>query len=68
MVELRPIIVFHATILFAILEFIIRFVSNSYRLCPVLFRGIKKKRRLYLKPFSWGEMQCVAFRLKTKLK
>ena len=33
---------FHGAILSAILEFVILFVSNSYRLCPVLFRAIKK--------------------------
>ena len=33
---------FTAAILSAILEFIIRFVSNTYRLCPVSFRGIHK--------------------------
>ena len=31
---------FTAAILSAILEFVIRFVSNSYRLCAVLFRAI----------------------------
>ena len=35
-------------------EFVIQFVSNSYRLCPVLFHAIKKKWGRYLKPFSWG--------------
>ena len=30
------------TILSAFLEFVIRFVSNSYRLCPVLFCAILK--------------------------
>ena len=34
---------FTTTILSAILEFVIGFVSNSYRLCPVLFHAILKK-------------------------
>ena len=37
---------FTATILSAILEFVIRFVSNSDRLCPVLFRTIQKMTSL----------------------
>ena len=37
---------FTAAILSTILEFVIRFVSNSYRLCPVLFRAIKKTTSL----------------------
>ena len=34
---------FTAAILSAILEFVIRFVSNFYKLCSVLFRAIEKK-------------------------
>ena len=34
---------FTAAIFSAIMEFEIRFVSNSYRLYPVLFRAIQKK-------------------------
>ena len=49
--EVTAIYSVYATMLFAILELVIRFVPNSYRLCPVLFRAIKK-RRLYFKPFS----------------
>ena len=40
MAELRPLIVFHGAILSAIMEYVIQFVSNSYRLCPVLLPAI----------------------------
>ena len=35
-------IMFHGCHFAAILEFVIRFVSNSYRFCPVLFCAILK--------------------------
>ena len=47
---------FTATILFAILKFVIGFVSNFYIWCGLSLDAIQweKKRSHYLKPFSWS--------------
>ena len=54
-------------ILTAILEFVIQFVSNSYRLCPVLFRTSEiHKRGIYTQTHTYDDsirrnaMRCIS--------